>query len=156
MDRIFDDLFERIREMLIDAILNNIAGTFATFVEQTEAAAAILENTPASFNPTVYNMIYSLSMAVIMPIAVAIFAIIIAYELMSMLAERNSFENFDMYSFLIWTGKIVIGVILLTNVFNIIEIIFTVGAAAVTGGSTYLTGGALDFEATFVAFEAAL
>lgn len=87
---ILDWLEEWFKGVLIDGITSNLTGLFDTVNGKVGEIAADVGATPQDWNSGVFNMLRSLSETVIVPIAGAILALIMCYELIQLIAERNS------------------------------------------------------------------
>ena len=146
-----------ISDLLIYGILTNVEWAFMTWQDELEASADRLAQTPANFfGGDVLALLQVFSNTIILPIAVSIFGLIVAYEFVSMLAEGNNFRDFDYTHLFKWMAKVVIGAFLLSNVFPIINWIFSLGAAAVVAVQGILNVEALDTATIFENLEEAL
>jgi len=155
---IFDDF---IRERLIQMTRISFEIAFWAWETQMNAATETLRQTPQTFlendlTINIYTIIENISNTVILPIAVAVFALILAHEFIAILNEGNNFREFD-YSHLVkWGLKAVVGAILLTNVFPIMEWIFGIGANSVLAAQGELTGYRQDLDYVFSHLEVVL
>ncbi|MCL2854363.1 MAG: CD0415/CD1112 family protein [Defluviitaleaceae bacterium] len=157
IDIINDGVGGVISDWLIDGIISNVENAFVMWEDEIAIAADTLTITPEDFlgcNP--FNLLQTLSDNIILPVAVVIFGLIVAYEFMSMLSEGNNFRDFDYTHLFKWLAKVVIGAFLLTNVFPIVNWIFEVGVSAVTLAEGHLTLDLIDFEFMFEELEDAL
>ncbi|MCL2574900.1 MAG: CD0415/CD1112 family protein [Defluviitaleaceae bacterium] len=144
-------------DMLVEGIISNIEGAFMEWDTGIDTVSGGLALTPENFfGGNFLNIIQGLSDNVVLPIAVTIFGIIVVYELMAMLAEGNNFSDFNYTHFVKWLVKIVIGVFLLTNVFPIINWIYSVGANAVIATSNVLNVDLFDMNQLLDAVEESL
>jgi hypothetical protein len=80
--------------------------------------------TPVQWNSGVFSMIQSLSETVIIPIAGAILAFVMCYELIQMVIDRNNLNEIDTWMFFRWIFKTIVAVLLVTNTFNIVMGVF--------------------------------
>jgi hypothetical protein len=80
--------------------------------------------TPLQWNSGVFSMIQSLSETVIIPIAGAILAFVMCYELIQMVIDRNNLNEIDTWMFFRWIFKTIVAVLLVTNTFNIVMGVF--------------------------------
>ena len=75
---------------------------FTDVNEKTSEIAAQVGRTPQNWNSSVFSMIQNLSESVVVPIAGIIITLVLCYELISMLTERNNLHDVDTYSVEIW------------------------------------------------------
>ena len=80
-----------IKGILIDGIMGNLSGLFSTVNTKVGEIASDVGTTPQAWNSGIFNMLQSLSDTVIVPIAAAILAVIMCYELIDMIVEKNNF-----------------------------------------------------------------
>ena len=84
-----------IKGILIDGIMGNLSGLFSTVNTRVGEIASDVGTTPQAWNSGIFNMLQSLSDTVIVPIAAAILAVIMCYELIDMIVEKNNMHDFD-------------------------------------------------------------
>ena len=87
---ILDWLEEWFRGILTDGIIGNLTGLFDTVNQKVGEIAGEVGATPQGWNAGIFNMIRSLSETVIIPIAGAILAFVMCYELIQMVTEKNN------------------------------------------------------------------
>ena len=63
--------------------------------EKTSEIAAQVGRTPQNWNSSVFSMIQNLSESVVVPIDGIIITLVLCYELISMLTERNNLHDVD-------------------------------------------------------------
>lgn len=102
---ILDWLEEWFKGVLIDGITSNLTGLFDTVNGKVGEIAADVGATPQGWNSGIFNMLRSLSETVIVPIAGAILALIMCYELIQLIAERNSMHDMDSWMLFRWVFK---------------------------------------------------
>jgi len=90
---ILDWLEEWFKGVLIDGITSNLTGLFDTVNTKVGEIAADVGATPQGWNSGVFNMLRNLSETVIVPIAGAILALIMCYELIQLIAEKNNLHD---------------------------------------------------------------
>ena len=100
---IIDWLEEWFKGVLIDGIIGNLSGLFDTVNTKVGEIAADVGATPQGWNSGIFNMIRNLSESVIIPIAGAILAFVMTYELIQMVTEKNNLH--DIQLFLIFRGN---------------------------------------------------
>ena len=99
MQSILDAINEWIKEILIGAINGNLSTMFGDVNEKVGTIAAEVGQTPQGWNGSIFSMIRNLSDSVIMPIAGIIITLVLCYELISMLTERNNMHDIDTWMF---------------------------------------------------------
>ena len=65
-------------------------------------------------------MLQNLSETVIVPIAAAILALVMCYELIDMIVEKNNMHDFDSSMFFRWIFKSAFAILIVTNTWNIV------------------------------------
>lgn len=90
---ILDWLEEWFRGILTDGIIGNLTGLFDTVNQKVGEIAGEVGATPQGWNAGIFNMIRSLSETVIIPIAGAILAFVMCYELIQMVTEKNNMHD---------------------------------------------------------------
>ena len=94
---IIDWLEEWFKGVLIDGIIGNLSGLFDTVNTKVGEIAADVGATPQGWNSGIFNMIRNLSESVIIPIAGAILAFVMTYELIQMVTEKNNLHDIDTF-----------------------------------------------------------
>jgi len=96
---LFDNIFAAIekwmRELLTGMVESNMSTMFTDVNEKTSEIAAQVGRTPQNWNSSVFSMIQNLSESVVVPIAGIIITLVLCYELISMLTERNNLHDVD-------------------------------------------------------------
>ena len=144
--QIFDAIEEWMRELLTGMITSNLDTMFTDVNQKTGEIATQVGQTPQGWNGSIFSMIRNLSDSVIMPIAGIIITLVLCYELISMLTERNNMHDIDTWMFFKYFVKMWIAVYLVSNTFTITMAVFDVGqhvvnsAAGVISGSTAIDG----------------
>ena len=123
---ILDWLEEWFKGVLIDGITSNLTGLFDTVNGKVGEIAADVGATPQGWNSGIFNMLRNLSETVIVPIAGAILALIMCYELIQLIAERNSMHDMDSWMLFRWVFKSAAAVLLVANTWNIVMGVFDV------------------------------
>ena len=123
---ILDWLEEWFKGVLIDGITSNLTGLFDTVNTKVGEIAADVGATPQGWNSGIFNMLRNLSETVIVPIAGAILALIMCYELIQLIAERNSMHDMDSWMLFRWVFKSAAAVLLVANTWNIVMGVFDV------------------------------
>ena len=82
-----------------------------------------------------------------MPIAGIIITLVLCYELISMLTERNNMHDIDTWMFFKYFVKMWIAVYLVSNTFTITMAVFDVGQHVVNSAAGVITGStAIDIS----------
>jgi len=113
-------------------MLGNILGNFNQSVAD---AGDVVRQTPMEFDANVFNMLRALSDNAIMPIAGLILTVLMTYELIGMLMQKNNMSDIEPAMFVKWGIKLVLGIAFLTNAFTIVNGIFNIGALAITAAA---------------------
>lgn len=85
-----DLIGEWIKGILIDGIMGNLSGLFNTVNTKVGEIASDVGSTPQDWNGGIFSMLQNLSETVIVPIAAAILALVMCYELIDMIVEKNN------------------------------------------------------------------
>ena len=160
MDSIIEAIEDWFRGLLVSGIMSNITNTFSALNNQVGEIASEVGRTPASFSPTIFNMIKNLAENVIMPIAGILLTFIACYELIQLVIGHNNLANFETWIFWKWIFKTFLAVTLITNTMNISMAVFDVAqhvvnnAGGITAGSTAIDDSALvTMESTLETLE---
>ena len=150
-----DWITDWLEALLIEGILGNLEGLFDNVNAQVGEIAVQVGTTPAAWNAGVFSLIRQLSETVILPIAGLILTFVATYELIQMLIDRNNLHDIDTWIFFKWMFKTAAAILILSNVFNIVNAVFDVSqrviarSAGIIQGSTDITPGMMDtLEAT--------
>lgn len=137
---ILDWLEEWFKGVLIDGITSNLTGLFDTVNTKVGEIAADVGATPQGWNSGIFNMLRNLSETVIVPIAGAILALIICYELIQLIAERNSMHDMDSWMLFRWVFKSAAAIILVSNTWNIVMGVFDLTQSVVNQSAGVIIG----------------
>ncbi len=88
-----DLIGEWIKGILIDGIMGNLSGLFNTVNTKVGEIASDVGSTPQDWNGGIFSMLQNLSETVIVPIAAAILALVMCYELIDMIVEKNNMHD---------------------------------------------------------------
>ena len=94
-DNIFAAIEKWMRELLSGMVESNLSTMFTAVNQQTSEIAAQVGQTPQGWNSSIFSMIRNISDSVVIPIAGIIITLILCYELISMLTERNNLHDVD-------------------------------------------------------------
>ena len=137
---ILDWLEEWFKGVLIDGITSNLTGLFDTVNTKVGEIAADVGATPQGWNGGIFNMLRNLSETVIVPIAGAILALIMCYELIQLIAERNSMHDMDSWMLFRWVFKSAAAIILVSNTWNIVMGVFDITQSGVNQSAGVIIG----------------
>ena len=146
-----------IKGILIDGIMGNLSGLFSTVNTKVGEIASDVGTTPQAWNSGIFNMLQSLSDTVIVPIAAAILAVIMCYELIDIIVEKNNMHDFDTSMFFRWIFKSAFAILIVTNTWNIVMGVFDATQAVVNQSAGVIIGEtSIDFDTLIPDLEAQL
>lgn len=156
-DNIFEAIEEWMRELLSGMVEANLSTMFTDVNEKTREIAAQVGQTPQRWNSTIFSMIQNLSESVVVPVAGIIITLVLCYELISMLTERNNLHDMDTWMFFKYFVKAWVAIYLVSNTFTITMAVFDVGQSVVNAASGVTSGeAAIDISALSVQMQAAM
>ena len=126
MESLLEQLTEYLKGILVSGIMDNLTSTFNNLNSKLGEVTSNLAQSPADFQPSVFNLIKTLSENVIMPIAGIILTFIACYELIQLVIAHNNLANFETWIFFKWVFKTFVAVELITHTFDITMAIFDV------------------------------
>ena len=126
MESLLEQLTEYLKGILVSGIMENLTSTFNNLNSKLGEVTSNLAQSPADFQPSVFNLIKTLSENVIMPIAGIILTFIACYELIQLVIAHNNLANFETWIFFKWVFKTFVAVELITHTFDITMAIFDV------------------------------
>ena len=126
MESVLEQLTEYLKGILVSGIMDNLTSTFNNLNSKLGEVTSNLAQSPADFQPSVFNLIKTLSENVIMPIAGIILTFIACYELIQLVIAHNNLANFETWIFFKWVFKTFVAVELITHTFDITMAIFDV------------------------------
>lgn len=154
---IIEWLTDWIKELLRDGIISNLSGLFDTVNQKVGEVAGEVGATPQGWNAGIFSMIRNLSETVIIPIAGAILAFVMTYELIQMVTEKNNMHDIDTFMFFKWVFKTFAAVLLVTNTWNIVMGIFDMAQQVVNQSAGVIIGNtSIDLAAVVPSLEAQL
>ncbi|QBE94640.1 hypothetical protein DXB59_00235 [Ruminococcus sp. OM05-10BH] len=140
LDSLLQAIEDWIRELFTGMVNANLTTMFTDVNEKTSEIAAQVGQTPQGWNGSVFSMIQGLSNNVIVPIAGIIITMVLCYELITMLTERNNLHDVDTWMFFKYFVKMWIAVYLVSNTFTIVMAVFDVGQSVVSSAAGYISG----------------
>jgi hypothetical protein len=126
LESLLEQLTEYLKGILVSGIMDNLTSTFNNLNSKLGEVTSNLAQSPADFQPSVFNLIKTLSENVIMPIAGIILTFIACYELIQLVIAHNNLANFETWIFFKWVFKTFVAVELITHTFDITMAIFDV------------------------------
>lgn len=126
MESLLEQLTEYLKGILVSGIMDNLTSTFNNLNSKLGEVTSNLAQSPADFQPSVFNLIKTLSENVIMPIAGIILTFIACYELIQLVIAHNNLANFETWIFFKWVFMTFVAVELITHTFDITMAIFDV------------------------------
>ena len=156
-DNIFAAIEKWMRELLSGMVESNLSTMFTAVNQQTSEIAAQVGQTPQGWNSSIFSMIRNISDSVVIPIAGIIITLILCYELISMLTERNNLHDVDTWMFFKYFVKMWIAVYLVTHTFDIAMAVFDIGQSVVNSSSGIIRGNtAIDISSLSMQMQAAM
>lgn len=140
MESLLEQLTEYLKGILVSGIMDNLTSTFNSLNSKLGEVTSNLVQSPVDFQPSVFNMIRSLSENVIMPIAGIILTFIACYELIQLVIAHNNLANFETWIFFKWVFKTFVAVELITHTFDITMAIFDVAQHVITQSGGIIAG----------------
>ena len=146
---LFEEIEQKLHELLAAFITSNLTTMFTDVNEKTGTIAAEVGTTPEGWNSSIFSMIQTLSDTVIVPIAGMVITFVLCYELISMITEKNTMHDMDTWMFFKWFFKSWVAVYLVSHTFDITMAFFDVGqhvvneAAGVISGSTAIDASSI-------------
>lgn len=148
---------EWIKGILIDGITGNLSGLFGTVNTKVGEIASDVGATPQAWNSGIFNLLQSLSETVVVPIAGAILALVMCYELIEMIVEKNNMHDFDSSLFFRWIFKSAFAILIVTSTWNIVMGIFDATQSVVSQSAGLIVGEtSIDFDALLPDLESQL
>ena len=145
-----DLIGEWIKGILIDGIMGNLSGLFNTVNTKVGEIASDVGSTPQDWNGGIFSMLQNLSETVIVPIAAAILALVMCYELIDMIVEKNNMHDFDSSMFFRWIFKSAFAILIVTNTWNIVMGVFDATQQVVNQSAGVIIGDKVDTFETFI------
>lgn len=152
-DNIFAAIEKWMRELLSGMVESNLSTMFTAVNQQISEIAAQVGQTPQGWNSSIFSMIRNISDSVVIPIAGIIITLILCYELISMLTERNNLHDVDTWMFFKYFVKMWIAVYLVSHMFDIVDI----GQSVVNASSGIVRGNTeIDVSSLSMQMQAAM
>ncbi len=130
---------------------------FTDVNEKTSEIAAKVGRIAQNWNSSVFSMIQNSSESAAVPIAGIIITLVLCYELISMLTERNNLHDVDTWMFFKYFVKAWIAVYLVSHPFDIAMAVFDIGQSVVNSSSGIIRGNtAIDISSLSMQMQAAM
>jgi len=144
-----------IKGLLISGITGNLSSLFEGVNNRVGEIATQVGATPQSWNASIFGMIRALSETVILPIAGIVITYVLCIELITMVLEKNSFnDNVDSFMFFKYVFKAAIAIFIVSQTFNITMAIFDVAQHVVNRAAGVIHGRtAVDIDAAIAAMD---
>jgi len=152
---ILDRITDWIREILIGAIISSLTGMFGDVNERVGTIAFQVGQTPQGWNANIFNLIQSLASTVIMPIAAIIITYVLCMELITMITEKNSFnDNVDTFMFFKFVFKAWVAVLIVAHTFDITMAVFDMAQHVVSSAAGVISGNTnIDINAAIASMN---
>ena len=117
MDYVLEQITDWLRNILVEACMNNLSGIFDAVNAQVGQVASEVGTSPA------------------------------CYELIQMIIEHNNLANFETWIFFKWIFKTFVAVTLISNTFNITMAVFDVAQHVVNASGSLIGNTSIDGSA---------
>lgn len=124
---ILDSITEFFEDIFFDIAANSIKNSFDIINGAVLTSGRLLSTSPQDWNGTMFDLVRGISESVILPIAGMIMAAVLVHALISSIIDGNNFKDFDIGNIFKFMFKACLGVLILSNAFNITAAIFDVG-----------------------------
>ncbi len=157
MDALWDSIAEKLKELLVSGVMNNLTGLFDATNQKVQEISSQVGTTPQAWNGSIFNMIRNLSDSVMIPIAGLILAFVMTLELIQLIVDRNNMNDVDTWLFFRWAFKSATAVLIVTNTWNIVMGVFDLSQTIVNRASGVIVGNtAINFDSLIPDLEAQL
>ena len=157
MDALWDSIAEKLKELLVSGVMNNLTGLFDATNQKVQEISSQVGTTPQAWNGSIFNMIRNLSDSVMIPIAGLILAFVMTLELIQLIVDRNNMNDVDTWMFFRWAFKSAAAVLIVTNTWNIVMAVFDLSQTIVNRASGVIVGNtAINFDSLIPDLEAQL
>lgn len=157
MFSLFEEIEQWIRNMLMSSVKSNLTTMFADVNEKTGEIATQVGKTPAAWNSDIFSLVKHLSDSVMIPIAGIIISLVLCYELITMITERNNLHELDTWMFVKWFLKAGVAIYLVSHTFEITMAIFDVGQHIVNAAAGVISHDtSINITNTIASMETAM
>lgn len=137
----------------IEAITNNIQKIQEMSGNVLTKAGQQLGETPQSFNAGVFSILEKITNNVLVPVGILILSCLMFYELIDLILQKNKVDEPIDYRYIIkWLFKVVLGIIILSNSWTIVNGIMGLCQYVITSVSGLVTGEITETTSSLDAF----
>lgn len=137
----------------IEAITNNIQKIQEMSGNVLTQAGQQLGETPQSFNVGVFSILEKITNNVLVPVGILILSCLMFYELIDLILQKNKVDEPIDYRYIIkWLFKVVLGIIILSNSWTIVNGIMGLCQYVITSVSGLVTGEITETTSSLDAF----
>lgn len=137
----------------IEAITNNIQKIQEMSGNVLTQAGQQLGETPQSFNAGVFSILEKITNNVLVPVGILILSCLMFYELIDLILQKNKVDEPIDYRYIIkWLFKVVLGIIILSNSWTIVNGIMGLCQYVITSVSGLVTGEITETTSSLDAF----
>lgn len=137
----------------IEAITNNIQKIQEMSGNVLTKAGQQLGETPQSFNAGVFSILEKITNNILVPVGILILSCLMFYELIDLILQKNKVDEPIDYRYLIkWLFKVVLGVVILSNSWTIVNGIMGFCQYVITSVSGLVTGEITETTSSLDAF----
>lgn len=137
----------------IEAITNNIQKIQEMSGNVLTKAGQQLGETPQSFNAGVFSILEKITNNILVPVGILILSCLMFYELIDLILQKTKVDEPIDYRYLIkWLFKVVLGVVILSNSWTIVNGIMGFCQYVITSVSGLVTGEITETTSSLDAF----
>lgn len=137
----------------IEAITNNIQKIQEMSGNVLTQAGQQLGETPQSFNTGVFSILEKITNNILVPVGILILSCLMFYELIDLILQKTKVDEPIDYRYLIkWLFKVVLGVVILSNSWTIVNGIMGFCQYVITSVSGLVTGEITETTSSLDAF----
>ncbi len=135
----WDFICEVFADLIRAPIVWSVENLFTGFVEQLNTLGALVSLTPKDYlGGYMFDMVEKIQEKAVLPVAVIILTLVMCYELISMIIDKNNMADFPISDFLKWIFKSVIAILFLDKSFIFVCAIFELAQDVVTNSASVL------------------
>ncbi len=146
VEGIFESLEEWFRNLIVGLVQDLLVGASSTMGDMVGVMNESVTDTPQTWNRTLFNTLETISQTAIVPIAVALMAIILCYDLITATIDKNNMKDTDISIFFRFGIKAWIATYFINNVFTIVGAIFELGSDIANKAMDSLFNESQNFE----------
>lgn len=132
MDKILQAIEDWIRTVLSDAITVHLFTMYDDLNSEIGILSTMVSLTPAQYDSTIFSFVKKISDTAVMPVAIIIMTLIMCYELITMIIEKNNMHDVGTSDLLKWVFKTFFSIVILTNTFDFVCATFELAQYVVT------------------------